>query len=106
MTYTLIVSESARIDSRNIYEYIEKELQVPQTAKKVIRQLLAKIENLKSMPRIYKKYPHEPLKTKEIRYIPVKNYIIFYKIFEETKTVVISRIIYGGREIKNQMIEF
>ncbi|MFI3257588.1 MAG: type II toxin-antitoxin system RelE/ParE family toxin [Spirochaetales bacterium] len=102
MMYTIIISESARLDLRNIFEYIANQLQVPRAAKDITRLILSKIDGLKSMPTLYKIYPQEPLRSKNIRYIPVKKYIVFYKVIDEIKTVVISRIMYGGQDIRNQ----
>ena len=37
--------------------------------------------------------------------MPVKNYLVFYTVKEETETVSIARIMYAGRDISKQLEE-
>ncbi len=105
MSYNIILSESARTDLRNIYEYIAYVLQVPETARRISRKILNAIGTLENMPHRHRIYPEKPMESHEIRSLPIANYLIFYKIAEENNCVLIARIIYGGRDMKKQLIE-
>ncbi len=105
MSYELIISESAKADLKNIIEYISYQLHAPEAGKKLIRSMLGKIHSLCDMPKMYKMYPNEPLRSKNIRYIPVAKYVIFYKILEDSQKIYISRVMYGGRNIAEQSID-
>ncbi len=55
------------------------------------------------MPMIYKVYDEEPWKSQQLRCFSVDNYVVFYLVSEETQTVYISRIIYGRRDLNEQL---
>ena len=103
MKWTVIYTNTAEQDLRSIYEYIANTLCAPDTAKNLTRQIMDEISSLDEMPNRYAKYDKEPWKDRGLRFFSVKNYVIFYLPNEETKTVYIIRIMYGGRDIENQL---
>ncbi len=105
MSYKLIISDNAKTDLKDIFEYLAYKLHVPEAGKKILQQLVKKIYALADMPTMYRVYPDEPLKSKKIRYFPVSKYVVFYTILEDTNSVYINRIIYGGRDIAEQSID-
>lgn len=48
---------------------------------------------------------HKKWKSLGIRFLPIENYLVFYLPDEEQKVVRIYRIIYGKRDIENQLQE-
>ena len=38
-----------------------------------------------------------------LRFFPVDNYLVFYKTDDETETVYVVRIMYGGRDVHKQL---
>ena len=98
-------SVSARNDLRNIYEYIALQLLVPDTASALVEKIMAEIRTLESFPERNPLYRDEPWHSLGMRYMPVKNYIVFYTVIKELDTVAITRIIYGGRDINKQLSE-
>ena len=64
---------------------------------------MEEIASLDEMPNRYAKYDKKPWKDRGLRFFSVKNYVIFYLTNEETKTVYIIRIMYGGRDIEKQL---
>ena len=42
---------------------------------------------------------------RQVRFLPVDNYIVFYLPKDDSGTVNIIRIIYGGRDMKCQTME-
>ena len=95
----------AREDLREIYEYITYELLVPETAKKLAERIMADIRSLENMPGRYPLYNNEPLHTRRLHFLPVKNYLVFFTIQNETETVSIVRIMYNGRDLDRQLEE-
>lgn len=82
-------------DLKEIKQYIKYSLQEPETAKKMIGKIKKEIDKLKESPKIYSTLSDEFIKELKIRKIIVKNYIIFYRI--QNDTVQIIRIIYDRR---------
>lgn len=105
MRYDIVLSESAKTDLRAVFEYIAYVLQVPKAARSTVRKILSEIEKLDEMPERYRFYPEPLIAQQEIRFFPVANYLVFYKVSKEKNMVFVSRVIYGGRDIKNQLIE-
>ena len=50
-------------------------------------------------------YKEEPWHSQGVRFIPVKNYIVFYTVNTDTDTVSIARIMYGARDLSHQPAE-
>ena len=105
MTWKIKYSASSREDLRSIFDYIAKELLSPEYAAGQVERIMKAVRTLGDMPMKHKIYREEPWRTKQVRYLPVDNYIIFYLPKEESLTVNIVRIIYGGRDMKRQIRE-
>lgn len=105
MKWNVFYTEQAENDLRSIYEYIAYSLFVPATAKKQTKAIMDEVSALETIPFRYPVYNREPWKSKGLRYFPVNNYLVFYLTVEEKNTVVIVRIMYGGRNIEEQLSE-
>lgn len=103
MKWTVNYTNAAEQDLRSIYDYIATTLCAVDTAKNLVRQIMEEIASLDEMPNRYAKYDKKPWKDRGLRFFSVKNYVIFYLPNEETKTVYIIRIMYGGRDIEKQL---
>ena len=95
---------SAERDLRCIYEYISNTLCAPDTAKNLIRKIMDEISSLEEMPNRFARYDNKPWYDRGLRFFSVKNYIVFYLSNEETKTVSVIRILYGGRDVEKQLL--
>ncbi len=60
--------------------------------------LQREIEKLDSMPARYPLTEEEPWRTKGIRKMSVRNFLVYYLIDEEAKTVWVTAVLYGGRD--------
>ena len=100
-TFNIQITEPAEKDLNEIGTYISKELLEPETAKKVISKIAKEINSLEDMPLRNALAADEKLAYKDIRKIMVDSYIVFYIITEESKTVTITRILYGRRDWLN-----
>jgi toxin ParE1/3/4 len=99
MTYNVNLTDQAKRDLHNIYEYISFSLLEPGTAKKMVRRILDALRSLTEMPGRFPIYPEEPWKSRGLRRINIGNYCGFYVVNENNVQVI--RIMYGGRDIAN-----
>jgi addiction module RelE/StbE family toxin len=89
MQYKLKFLEIAKHDKEEIKKYLQK--YYPGTPKKFISKLKECMNNIKEMPYMYPVYEHFP----EYRKIVLGNYLIFYAVNEETKSIAVHRILPG-----------
>ena len=61
------------------------------------------IRKLDTMPNRTRLYEEEPWHSRGLRFFPVDNYLVFYKTDDETETVYVVRIMYGGRDVHKQL---
>ncbi len=104
-SYTVIYSPEALNDLRDIYSYIAFELLVPSTAEGQVNRIRKAIRALDIMPARNPIVDWEPWKSLGMHKIPVDNFIIFYTVSDDSQTVTIIRIVYGGRDIKSIAFE-
>ncbi len=95
--YNIEITEPAENDLCEISHYISKELLEPDIAKKVVGKIGNAILNLEEMPLRNGLVEDERLALQGIRKIMIDNYIVFYIVTEEHKTVTIARILYNRR---------
>lgn len=105
MSMKIVYTHTARQDMREIYEYIAFTLLVPGTAHSLTDKIMADIRSLEKFPERNPLYKDEPWRSQGVRFMPVKNYLVFYTLKKETETVSIARIMYGGRDISKQLEE-
>lgn len=105
MTWEIQYSEEAKQDLRAIIQYISYDLGEPGVARNLARNIMAEIAKLDDMPMRYRLFEEEPWCSQGLRVFAVKNYLVFYCPQEENRTVYIVRILYGGRDIRNQLKE-
>ena len=103
MIYEIKLSEQADKDLREIFEYIAFDLQSLENASGQLDRLEEHISKLHTMPERYPKYEKEPWKSREIRVLPVDNYLIFYISNSDKKIVTVIRVMYSGMDIDTQL---
>ena len=101
--YNVILSIKAEKDLTNIVSYIKDDLKEPNIAKKYAKILRTEIESLEYFPQKYSIIDNEKIKDLNMRKHIIKNYIAFYRINEEKKTVNVDRIIYGASDWINKL---
>jgi len=99
--WSVQLSKQADIDLRKIYEYIAFTLLEPVTAGKLVQRIENKISKLNTMPQSYAVYPKEPWKSRGLRRTNEGKYAIFFVPTEIDQTVIVTRIMYGGRDIES-----
>ena len=93
--YNIEYSKDARQDLINIKKYIKYNLQEHNIAQKLIMKIKSEVEKLRNNPKIYTIIDDDIIKKLEIRKIIIDNYIVFYRINNESIQIV--RIMYGRR---------
>lgn len=97
MRYDVRLTSQAIGQIEETVQYISKILLVPETARKWADTLQCEIGKLDSMPSRYPLTEEEPWHTRGIRKMPVKNFLVYYLVDEEKKTVWVTAVIYGRR---------
>lgn len=105
MIYDIYYSSQALDDLTDIYTYIAFQLFEPQTAKKLCGDIIDAVSKLDTFPSRNALYENEPWKSKGLRKLHVKNYIVFYTVNDEKRIVNIIRIMYGGRDFDKQLTD-
>ena len=83
-------------DLDEIYDYIAVELENPTSASEIVTDILDATDSLASFPSIGGIVRNVPYLTCEYRFLPVRNYIVFYRIADSH--IFIDRILYKKRD--------
>ena len=90
----IIYLPTARKQLEDIVDYIAVELAAPDAALDFIEEVGKATKSLAEMPYRHPIYHTSFAVLEEVRWISVKNYNVFYKVFEEDKTVEIRRVLH------------
>ena len=101
----IVYTVKARQDLVDIYHYIAFELLAPGSAQNTTDRIMEAVRNLATMPERNPLFKEEPWHSMGVRFIPVKNYLVFYVVNTDDDVVSVSRIMYGGRDIRRQLDE-
>ena len=94
MKYTVKYFQTARTDRSIIKSYLSQFSSTAYT--RLFEKIKDKIEITKNNPYIYPSYEHRP----QFRRIVVDDYLVFYKVNEESKTIEVYRILHGMMDIE------
>ncbi len=95
--YKILVSEHYHQDVRSILSYMIHDLKAPVAAANFLDDVEETVHGLKDMPDRLELVKDETLRNAGYRKCTIKDYLLFYKVFEKEKTVRIYRLIYGRR---------
>ena len=99
-SYNVGYSVDALGDLREIYSYIANELLVPETASAQLSRIRKEVRSLDFMPARYALVDWELWHSMKMHQLSVDNFIVYYLVDDEKRTVTVARIFYGGRDIK------
>ena len=99
-SYNVGYSVDALDDLREIYSYIANELLVPETAAAQLGRIRKKVRTLDFMPARYALVSWEPWHSMKIHQLTIDNFIVYYLIDYEKRSVTVVRIFYDGRDIE------
>jgi toxin ParE1/3/4 len=106
MIYSVIITRQAQNDLREIASYILNDSGSVDTALKVIEEIENCIDNLKNFPQSGAYPKDRVLLSSDYRYLVHENYLIFYKIVEENKTVCVDAIFNAKQDYFRVMKKF
>jgi plasmid stabilization system protein ParE len=98
--YSVHITDIAEEEILIAVKYISDVLKAPVAANNLLDEI-EKYENmLETTPNIFSFVPDEYLRAKGTKYVMVKNYMMFYIINEDEKTVDVIRFLHGRRDWK------
>ena len=97
MKYSIVLTETAQADLSAIFRYIAVDLQSVQNANAQLSRIEKAIASLNQMPERYRVYDRKNWRERNLRIMPVDNYLVFYVPTHDDTTVTVMRIMYGGR---------
>ena len=103
MNYTVNISRQAQYDMRTIFEYIAFTLMEPKIAEKQFARIEKAINSLDKMPERFRLYEKESWRNRNLRVMPVDNFLTFYTVDNLSYIVTVVRIMYGARNIVNEL---
>lgn len=93
--YKVVLSLRGEAEIRAIIQYIAVNLHEPDTAKRMQRRFKEMAASLKTMPKRFAPVPDSYLASAGFRVTSVGNYLVFYTLDEDKKTVNIARVLNG-----------
>ena len=103
MNYSIVLTETAQADLAAIFRYIAIDLQSAQSASNQLARLEQAIASLEHMPERYRVYDSAKWRERNLRIMPVDNYLVFYIPTHDDLKVTVTRVMYGGRDIDKQL---
>jgi plasmid stabilization system protein ParE len=101
MNYSINITDLAEEDILATARYISYVLKNPIAANNLLDEIERHEAILEDTPYIYPFVHDEYLSEKGLRYVKIKNLLMFYSIDEENKIVHVVRFLYGRRDWKN-----
>lgn len=98
--YEVIYLPTARRELEEAVTYIAIDLAAPEAAFALVDAVDEAVRALAEMPYRHAMYHSMYALEREVRFVPVKNYNVFYVVYEEEKVVEIWRILYQRRNVK------
>ena len=98
MTYQVKLTDHAIGQIKETVGYISRVLLEPEVARRWSDRLKKEMASLDTMPRRYPLVSEEPWRAEGVRKMPVENFLVYYWVNEETRTVWITAVLYGRQD--------
>ena len=95
--YDIVLTDMAKSDLNEIYNYIFKNRKEPSIANKLLNKIEKGIFNLENSPYRCMEVHIKP-RNRIYRRLVISNYVVLYRVVEEANQIVIFHILYGGRD--------
>ena len=99
MKYSIKYLPKAEQDLGSLVDYLADEYGAYEAAVNLLNEIDRRIKHLAEFPYSHPLYPSPMRLPMEMRYLPVKNHIVFYTVFEPAHVVEIRRVLYMRRDI-------
>lgn len=103
MSYAVILTRQAQFDLKEVFNYISDVLQSRRNASAQLDRLEKAIMSLHDMSERFRVCDADKWRERNLRIMPVDNYLLFYIPERDTNTVNVIRVMYGGRDIAAQL---
>ncbi|MEI6167086.1 MAG: type II toxin-antitoxin system RelE/ParE family toxin [bacterium] len=101
--YKLLITRSAEQDLDGIVDYIAVKLMNPSAASALLDIIGECYGSLKSTPRMFSECGDTYLKNKRYRKALIDNYLLIFRIDENSNTVYVLRFFYGAQDYIKQL---
>ncbi len=101
MRYKISYTQNALADLDNVSDYIKYNLCNISAADRIVENFFSAGDSLDVFPNRYPLCNDDLLRAWGIRFVPVKNYLLFYVVREKEQTVYVIRFLYGKRDWQN-----
>ena len=98
--YNIYVSNNAKQDLLNIRCYITNVIGAQMASDNLLITIDKAIFSLEENPHRCPKISNNAIRKCDVRKLLVKNYIIFLRVIDDTKSVQILRVLYARRNLK------
>lgn len=102
-TYIVHITTQAEEQLRGIVTYISTGLNAPKAARRLLEEMERSILSLSRFPQRVALTEEEPWKQSGIHKMPVKNFLIYYWIDEQSSKVYVTAVICGRRDQLKQL---
>lgn len=99
MKYRIFITDKAEEDLSEIFEYLAYKLLAGENAVRQMERIEKAIMSLDEFPERNHIYEKEPWKSRNLRVMPIDNYMVFYIPDNSEAIVTILRVMYGRRDI-------
>lgn len=101
--YNITWSPKAYNELQNIHTYIKYYLKAKITADNLVKKILDSISNLSYFPEKYLRIKNIDIIERNIRKMPVSNYIIIYEIDNTSRQIFILHIFHNSQNYINKL---
>lgn len=98
MKYNILMTESAEKDIAQAVLYISEELKNPSAANDLLNIIKDRLTTISEFPFAFGLCGDIVLNSAGIRFIEVNNYLLFYRVKEDQKNLIIERFLYNKRD--------
>ena len=99
MAYNYSFTREAEKDFDEILHYMNDTLENPNAASAFMKKMEKAISEIRHFPKCGSLVENEFITLKDIRKIPISNYLLYYRINETDECIIVLRIIYGRRNM-------
>lgn len=105
MSYSVMMTNSAIEQTREIISYIAEILMVPETAQRWKDRLKTEMQKLSFMPSRFPLTEEEPWRSKGIHRLVVENFLVYFWIDESAQIVWVTGVIYNRKDRLSSLID-
>ena len=106
MTYKIIYTQKALADLDAVASYIKLKLCNISASNCIVENFFGEGDSLVAFPTRYPLCNDAFLRAWGIRFVPVKNYLLFYVVREDESAVYVIRFLYAKRAWQNILREY